>query len=72
MSTRERDELITRARELGLWDDPENRTDQQLRDAIAAEEASAEWLFKLEQLPTDEQKRDAVRRLSEAFKRAAE
>ena len=35
----ERQELLTRAYELGVFTAPEERTDQELRDAIAAEEA---------------------------------
>lgn len=62
-----RQRLEARARELGCFDDPENRTDQQLRDAINAEEAAGEWLTRLEQLPTDHAKQDAIRRLSAAF-----
>lgn len=61
--TIERQELITRAHELGVFTVPEERTDQELRDAIAAEEASAAWLDRLEKLPTDAAKRDAVHRL---------
>ncbi len=63
--TIERQELITRACELGVFCEPEAHTDQELRDAIAAEEASAAWLDRLEQLPTDEAKRGAVHRLAE-------
>lgn len=58
-----RDELISRSNELGCFPDPENRTDQQLADAIAAEEAATKWLNQLDRLPTDAMKRDAVRRL---------
>lgn len=46
--------LVTRTHELGVFVVPEEKTDQELRDAIAAEEASAAWLDRLEQLPTDE------------------
>jgi hypothetical protein len=59
----EREQLVIRARQLDLFPEPEKRTDQQLRDAIAAEEAAGAWLARLEQLPTDEAKRDAVHRL---------
>jgi hypothetical protein len=63
----ERQELITRAHQLGVFVVPEERTDQELRDAIAAEVASAAWLDRLEQLPTDEAKREAVHRLAESW-----
>lgn len=63
----ERQELITRAHELGVFIVPEERTDKELRDAIDAEEASAAWLDRLERLPTDEAERDAVHRLAQQF-----
>ena len=63
----DRDNLITYARELGCFDDPDERTDQQLIDAIAAEKLSGEWLDRLEKLPTDEAKADAVHRLRLSF-----
>lgn len=58
-----RDQLEARARELGCFLDAEARTNIELADAIAAEEAAGAWLDRLEQLPTDEAKRDAVHRL---------
>lgn len=68
----ERDTLVAKARELGVYDAPEERTDQELIDAIAAEEAAGAWLARMEALPTDEMKRDAVRRLAEDLRRANE
>lgn len=65
----DRQRLVARARELGVYDAPEERTDKELADAIAAEEASGEWLDRLEALPTDEEKRAAVHRLAEEFRR---
>jgi hypothetical protein len=59
----DRDALIARARELGCFEDASQRSDQQLIDAIAAEQLSGEWLDRLAKLPTDEAKRDAVHRL---------
>ena len=59
----ERQHLEDRARELGCFPDPENYTNRQLMDAIMAEKAAAEWLERLEQLPSDEAKRNAVHRL---------
>lgn len=64
-----RQRLVARARELGVYDAPEERTDQELADAIAAEESAGEWLDRLEALPTDEEKRAAVARLAEEFRR---
>jgi hypothetical protein len=58
-----RQQLEDRARALGCFLDVEARTNQELADAIAAEEAAGAWLARLEQLPTDEAKRDAVHRL---------
>jgi hypothetical protein len=69
MNARQR--LEDRARQLGCFPDPENYTDQQLVDAIKAEQAAAVWMDRLEQLPTDEAKRDAVHRLRLAFDDAA-
>lgn len=63
----ERQYLEDRARELGCFPDPENYTSRQLMDAIMAEQAAAAWLDRLEQLPTDEAKRDAVHRLGLEF-----
>ena len=40
LGSRVGEELIARAAELGCFPDPENYTDEQLRDAIAAEEAA--------------------------------
>lgn len=65
MTARQR--IEDRARELGCFPDPENYTDTQLLDAIKAEQAAASWLDRLEQLPTDEAKRDAVHRLAQQF-----
>lgn len=65
----ERKHLEDRARELGCFPDPENYTNRQLLDAIMAENAAAAWLSRLEQLPTDEAKRDAVHRLAQQFDR---
>lgn len=65
MSTRQR--LEDRARELGCFPDPENYTDMQLLDAIKAEQAAGAWLARMESLPTDEAKRNAIRRLSRDF-----
>jgi hypothetical protein len=59
-----RNDLIARATELRVFDNPEECTDDQLYWAIKAEEASAAWLARLETLPSDEAKRDAVHRLS--------
>lgn len=69
-----RDELLARAVELGCWnpDDAKLATDEQLRDAIAAEEAAGEWLAKLEALPTDEARREAVHRLRLDLERIAD
>ncbi|NEW42741.1 hypothetical protein GV794_02040 [Nocardia cyriacigeorgica] len=61
MSTRQR--IEDRARELGCFPDPENRTDRQLLDAIQAEQAAAAWMNRFAQLSSDEAKSDAVRRL---------
>lgn len=65
-----RDDLIARATELRVFDNPAERTDQQLADAIAAEEAAGAWLARLETLPTDEAKSAAVRRLAQSFRQA--
>jgi hypothetical protein len=64
-----RQTLEDRARDLGCFPDPENYSDQQLLDAIKAEQAAGAWLDRLEQLPTDEAKRDAVHRLRLDFDR---
>lgn len=61
--TCDRQSLLTRAYEMGVIVVPEERTDQELIDALAAERLSGEWLDRLEKLPTDEAKRDAVHRL---------
>lgn len=55
--------LLAYADELGLVPDLDIITDEQLIDAIAAEKLSGEWLDRLEKLPTDEDKREAVHRL---------
>lgn len=68
MSTR--DDLIARAAELGCFERPEERTDKQLLDAIKAEEAAKAWLGRLDNLSTDEAKRDAIRRLSDSMTKA--
>lgn len=62
-----RQRLEDRARELGCFPGPENYTDTQLLDAIKAEQAAAAWLARMEALPTDEAKSEAVRRLARAF-----
>lgn len=68
--TCDRGALIARADELGIltksWpgQHPGNHSDQVIIDAIAAaDRLSAEWLDRLDKLPTDEAKRDAVHRL---------
>lgn len=58
-----RDDLIARATELGCFDNPAECTNDQLYWAIKAEEAAGAWLGRLETLPTDDAKRDAVHRL---------
>lgn len=58
-----RSELLGRAEALGVFEHPDDYSDEQLRDAIAAEEACASFVDRLEQLPTDEAKRDAIHRL---------
>ena len=68
MSTR--DQLIARARELGCFERPEEHTDKQLLDAIKAEEAAKAWLGRLDNLSSDEAKRDAIRRLSDSMTNA--
>ncbi|WP_078278521.1 hypothetical protein [Mycobacteroides franklinii] len=67
MDPNRRYKLIARARELDVFPDPESRTDEQLSDAIAAEEAATLWLQRLEQLPTDEAKRAAIHRLAQSL-----
>jgi hypothetical protein len=62
-----RQHLEDRARELGCFPDPENYTDTQLLDAIKAEQAAGAWLARVEQLPTDQAKREAWARLSRSF-----
>lgn len=64
---RNRAELIARATELGCFDNPNERTDEQLHWAIEAEEASARWLNRFESLPTDEAKSAALRQLAHDF-----
>lgn len=71
VATLARAELIGRAEALGVFDRPADHTDQELRDAIAAEEAADTWLKRLEQLPDDEAKRDAVHRLRVDLETAA-
>lgn len=56
-----RDELIGRARELGCFPNPEAYNDQQLGDAIAAEEASIAWMAEWEKRGCPE---SAVQKLS--------
>lgn len=58
-----RDDLIARATELRVFDDPAERTNDELYWAIKAEENCAAWLARMESLPTDAAKRDAVHRL---------
>ena len=48
----DRQTLITRAHEMGLFVAPEERTDQEIIDAIAAEKLSGEWLERLDRLST--------------------
>jgi len=59
--------LMARAARLGVVGDPGEYTDTELADAIAAELLSGEWLARLERLPSDEAKRDAVHRLALAL-----
>ncbi|MFC8531900.1 hypothetical protein [Nocardia sp. NPDC057227] len=66
-----RQRLIARATELGVFDRPEDRTDEELFWAIRAEESGADWLTRVESLPSDEAKRDAWRRLSDQMWAAA-
>lgn len=68
----DRDALIGRARQLGVWDDPEAHTDTELMDAIAADRLSGEWLARLDRLPTDEAKREAIHRLRVSFDAVSE
>lgn len=72
----DRDALAARARELGVLTDaswpgqrPQNHSEQVIIEAIAAEKLSGEWLERLEKLPTDEAKREAVHRLRLEFDR---
>ena len=51
----ERDDLLERAYAMGLFTAAEERTDQELVEAIAAEKISVEWLARVERLPADEQ-----------------
>lgn len=63
-----RNALIARAAELKVFDTPEERTDDELYWAIKAEENCAAWLARLESLPTDEAKREAVHRMSQQLR----
>lgn len=63
----DRGALIRLAVELGCVADADKCTDQALIDAIVAEKLCGEWLNRLERLPTDEAKRDAVHRLRVGF-----
>jgi hypothetical protein len=58
-----RDDLIARATELQVFDAPAERTNNELYWPIKAEENAAAWLTRMESLPTDAAKRDAVHRL---------
>lgn len=58
-----RQALIERAEELGCYEDPENHTDQELLDAIKAEQSAEIFLDKFAALPTDEARREAAQRL---------
>lgn len=64
-----RQKLEDRARELGCFPDPKNYTDQQLLDAIKAETAATIWMQRLDELQTDEEKREAIHRLRLDFDR---
>lgn len=64
----ERAKLITRAADLGVYPNPAQHTDQQLRDAIAAEEAAIEWERQYDALPNDEARAAALRKLMESFR----
>lgn len=62
-----REQLEARARELGCFPNPEDCTDTQLADAIAAEEAATVWMQRWEALPNERSQRDAIHRLSQAL-----
>lgn len=71
--TCKRGDLVTYAADLGVFpvDDP-SRTDQQLIEAVAAEKLAAEWLERVEKLPSDEAKHEAWRRLARRFTEPSE
>lgn len=65
-----REKMEAYIRELGIFDDPEQRTDDELRAAIEDENAAAAWMARWEKLPTDEERQEAVQRLIDAVNAA--
>lgn len=59
----DRDDLIARGRELGVFGEFDQHSDQEIIDAIAADRLAGEFLDRLDKLPNEEAQRDAVHRL---------